>query len=1471
MEDLQKLSENIKELDESKADVDLNANDNITDVVKNAKSETEDLDSEKAEVDLNANDNITDVVSNAKSEVQEFDNTTATADLDADGSQAQNEIAVIKGELEEFDGSTYTAEMDVSGADGVKEDLSDSSSAASDLTTAVAGVTAAIGASKAEADRMGTERSLQKALFYEGLPITAENLGNIRDTLKQVEGAIPTQDAARGFYELAKGMRDANDVAAVLPHAFDMIKVGGIDVDKVMTQLPMIFDTYGIHGEAAAETTDYLTNSFTNLKHSTPEQELDAVTASMQQLSGLGFGIKDVVGWLGAFDDAGVSAEKATSALVMGTRNLAKQLDDSTFSGSKAEDALTKLGISAKNADGSFRPVNDILKDVIKKFNEMPDGPEKYALAVELFGSRAAGYWIKMKEGPDEYNEKVETTAKDNKKNLQEINTDTMTLGMQLQKIWNEIVNAPVGSNWYQLAAGIAVVVAAIGVAIPIVNHFMQLLDRFRKWYGEKFPKSPMEDVGEDATKAEGRVSRAVSSIKSKIDELLKTGKEKLKGFWDDLTSDKENTKLNKFINDIKTKISELKSWIKQKFGSGDTIVEDMFKNSDGTYERENNKLKSFFEKLKYQIDELRGKNVPEALFEGEEGKIVDAEGKLTNFINRVKAKLGELRDSNIWKMIFGDEKGSIDTETPMNKFSAFIDGIKNKIAELKETNIWKTIIGSDEEIGKTEGRITSFINDIKVKIDGLKNYNIYDRIWGKPGEGQTRVNEAQGNIGQLIETTKAKVNELGTGSNIYEKIIPKPDESGGKWQENLKGFFEKVSTTLKSFDWRGLGFSLVGMVFEAFAMGIGTYFGEQNLEEKQKEYDKFKRGEPYDTSKLTPQDIEQFRQSENVQKWQQEHPGGRNAQQPYDLDSWIQNIKQKLTDFKNWMENLKFPNLLDLILPKPAAGAGGKEDKTDLEKWIDDTKKKINDFITWIRTLNPISIIDILLGKKKEGKGGEDKDPLTIFIDDTKKKINDFLKWLETLKVTNIIDIILGKKKDEKGNDTEDPLTKFINEAKAKIQGFLDWIGSLKVPNLLEMIFGKGDKDKEDPLTTYINQIKQKLEEFKAWLVGKFNEIKGILKIDWSKIYEGLQEAKQWVMDRVEELKTFINTKKAEIEGYLKFKWDEIQKGLKEAQQWVYDRWDDFKKFMEKLPEKAKKWGGDIVQGLIDGIMGKIPGLETALNFIKKYFPQSPPEKGPLSDITASKSAGWINDVFVNPINNQLGNVGNALGGAWDNYWKGYENWRSTHYPNPSPGSMNWTSGGAWTNEVGGSSAPSGWEQSPLNWTTDTINNWDNTLGSTIPGMNDFTNAIGKATLGMANWNAGQAALGWASGSAGQPTLGRANWNAGQPSLGGMVSWNAGQSALMGASGRPSAGQAALMGVDETPIPLPSYQQPAQPTGHWERSTQKVNITFESGAFQGVDYQTSTKRAAMEGVGMGLELTRQSNMKGYKPRNINL
>src|SRR5690606_5612264 len=65
---------------------------------------------------------------------------------------------------------------------------------------------------------------------------------------------------------------------------------------------------------------------------------------------------------------------------------LAQRMNDAANGSKDASRAFEQVGVKVQNADGSLRPISDVLADIADRFAEMPDGTKKTALAMELMG-----------------------------------------------------------------------------------------------------------------------------------------------------------------------------------------------------------------------------------------------------------------------------------------------------------------------------------------------------------------------------------------------------------------------------------------------------------------------------------------------------------------------------------------------------------------------------------------------------------------------------------------------------------------------------------------------------------------------------------------------------------------------------------------------------------------------------------------------------------------------------------------------------------------------------------------------------------------------------------------------------------------------------------------------------------------------------------------------------------------------------
>lgn len=89
---------------------------------------------------------------------------------------------------------------------------------------------------------------------------------------------------------------------------------------------------------------------------------------------------------LTALDYAAKLSDVSTEGLTKALQRLSVALFDSRFEGGEGGKALKSLGVAATDASGQIRPTEQVLLDLAEKFADMPDGADKAALAMKLFG-----------------------------------------------------------------------------------------------------------------------------------------------------------------------------------------------------------------------------------------------------------------------------------------------------------------------------------------------------------------------------------------------------------------------------------------------------------------------------------------------------------------------------------------------------------------------------------------------------------------------------------------------------------------------------------------------------------------------------------------------------------------------------------------------------------------------------------------------------------------------------------------------------------------------------------------------------------------------------------------------------------------------------------------------------------------------------------------------------------------------------
>ena len=171
----------------------------------------------------------------------------------------------------------------------------------------------------------------------------------------------------------------------------------------------------------------------------------------LKQKTGVAVEILDKFGK--AANDSGSSLDEVAKAM----SKLAKGVVDPA---SKANEALKSIGVSSTDAQGKIRGVDAIMLDLADKFSKMPDGVEKTALAMEIFGKSGANIIPMLNEGKAALNGYSATISKELAEAADKFNDSINKVTAKISGPFNEAITALLPTIT-ALAKGIAA--AAVG------------------------------------------------------------------------------------------------------------------------------------------------------------------------------------------------------------------------------------------------------------------------------------------------------------------------------------------------------------------------------------------------------------------------------------------------------------------------------------------------------------------------------------------------------------------------------------------------------------------------------------------------------------------------------------------------------------------------------------------------------------------------------------------------------------------------------------------------------------------------------------------------------------------------------------------------------------------------------------------------------------------------------------------------
>ena len=171
----------------------------------------------------------------------------------------------------------------------------------------------------------------------------------------------------------------------------------------------------------------------------------------LSQRTGVGVEVLDKFGK--AANDSGSSLEEVSKSM----GKLAKGIVDPA---SKTNEALKSIGITSTDAQGKIRGVDAIMIDLADKFSKMPDGVEKTALAMEIFGKSGANLIPMLNGGKEALNEYSATIDKDMAAAADKFNDSINKVTSSISGPFNQAITALLPTIT-KLAEGIAAAATA--------------------------------------------------------------------------------------------------------------------------------------------------------------------------------------------------------------------------------------------------------------------------------------------------------------------------------------------------------------------------------------------------------------------------------------------------------------------------------------------------------------------------------------------------------------------------------------------------------------------------------------------------------------------------------------------------------------------------------------------------------------------------------------------------------------------------------------------------------------------------------------------------------------------------------------------------------------------------------------------------------------------------------------------------
>ena len=265
-------------------------------------------------------------------------------------------------------------------------------------TAAVAAVGSGIAALGTYAAKAGGDFEAQMSKVSAISGATGDDLQALEDKAKQlgIDTKFSATEAGQAFEYMAMAGWKTEQMLDGVAGIMDLAAASGEDLASVSDIVTDAMTAFGLSAENSTHFADVLAKASSNAN--TNVGLMGETFQYVAPVAGaMGFSIEDTATAIGLMANAGIKGSQAGTALRAMLSRLANPTDE-------VEAAMTKLGLSIINSDGSMRELDEIMADLRKGFDGFTEA-EQAQIATQLAGQEAmSGLLAIVNTSEAEYN-----------------------------------------------------------------------------------------------------------------------------------------------------------------------------------------------------------------------------------------------------------------------------------------------------------------------------------------------------------------------------------------------------------------------------------------------------------------------------------------------------------------------------------------------------------------------------------------------------------------------------------------------------------------------------------------------------------------------------------------------------------------------------------------------------------------------------------------------------------------------------------------------------------------------------------------------------------------------------------------------------------------------------------------------------------------------------------------------------------